>query len=313
MFKQFPWFMLALLTIGVTNLPSILAGQENGEQETQPVIELWPNGLPTDAKPLSEAKIEQQKNLQKERPEHIAYVDTPSLTVYQAEQKKANGCAMIICPGGGYNILAWHKEGLELAEYLNKFGVTAFVLKYRVPRRDPNRVFWEPLQDVQRAIRLVRSNASHWNVDPNRIGVMGFSAGGHLTVAAGTEFQTKTYTRIDTADDVSARPNFICPIYAAYLGTGFNDDKAELDPDLKLTNQTPPTFLAVTGDDKMRGALAALLYARLNTLNVPAELHVYTKGGHGYGIRPNQNPVSTWHHRMTDWMKSQGYLDSAKQ
>ena len=316
MLKQTMFLMILLLaTFTGSNCTMAFQSETAKEQQPtiqQPTIQLWPNGLPADAKPVPESKIERLKQREVLKPEHLAYVAEPSLTVFHPEAKKANGCAMIICPGGGYNILAWRKEGIELAEYLNRFGVTAFVLKYRVPRRDPNRIYWEPLQDVQRAIRLVRSNAAKFKIAPNRIGVMGFSAGGHLTVMAGTKYQTKTYGRVDKADDTNCRPDFICPIYAAYLGKDFNDNLSELDPNLELDSNTPPTFLAVTGDDKMRGALSALLYARLRQLDVPAELHVYTRGGHGYGIRPNENPVGTWHHRMTDWMRSQGYLKPPK-
>ena len=294
----------ALFVFQLTALFSI------AQDQAKPTVMLWPNGLPADAKPVDDTIIEKQRKRERERKDIIGYVETPTLTVYQPE--KANGCAMVICPGGGYNILAWPKEGLELAEYLNKLGVTAFVLKYRVPRRDVVQFHWEPMQDVQRSIRLVRSQAEQWKIDPDRIGVMGFSAGGHLTVMAGTQYKTKCYERVDDADDLSCRPNFICPIYAAYLGDDYKDDKAKLGSQIVITKDTPPTFMAVTGDDWMRGALAALMYVKLRELNVPAELHVYTKGGHGYGIRPSNNPVSTWHHRMTEWMKSMEFFESAK-
>ncbi len=284
-----------------------LFAQNADLEKKEPTILLWPQGLPADAQSVAADTIEKQKRAEQKRPEIIAYVGNPSLTVFQPAE--ANGCAMIVCPGGGYNILAWRKEGVELAKYLNTFGVTVFVLKYRVPRRDLERIHWEPLQDVQRAIRLVRANAEKWKVDRQRIGVMGFSAGGHLTVMAGTEYATQSYQRIDKVDQVSARPDFICPIYAAYLGDDYQDDRAKLSTKLKLDSNVPPTFLAVTSDDKMRGAQAALLYVRLRELNVPAEVHVYTKGGHGYGIRPSQKPVGTWHHRLTDWLKSLEFLD----
>ena len=303
--------LFCVLTIAVFTaaaLPSQSCGHQASQEPEKPIIELWPLGLPADAKPVSDEIIADRKK--KQTDERLTYVQTPSLTVYQPPQEKSNRCAMIICPGGGYNILAWPKEGLELAEYLNTHGVTAFVLKYRVPRRDPSRCHWEPMQDVQRAIRLVRSQSENWKIDPDRIGVMGFSAGGHLTVMAGTQYDTKSYPRVDAADDISCRPDFICPIYAAYLGPKYNDAKAKLSTELKITKDTPPTFLAVTSDDKMRGAQSALLFARLCELKVPTEIHVYTKGGHCYGIRTNENPVGTWHHRMTDWLKSQGYLEN---
>ena len=269
-------------------------------------IAIWPAGIPSDAKSLSPAVIESAK--QRSNQSRIAYVETPSLSVYLAPKERANGCAVIICPGGGYNILAWPKEGLEVAEWFNSIGVSAFVLKYRVPRRDPQRIHWEPMQDVQRAIRLVRSRAEEWTIDPNRIGVLGFSAGGHLSVMAGVRFNEKAYPRVDQIDDISCRPNFICPIYAAYLADGYRDDVAELGELVTITSDTPPVFMAVTWDDKMRGAQAALMLAELKKKNVPAELHVFTQGGHGYGMRDNGKPVSAWKTDLAAWLTSMQFI-----
>ena len=269
-------------------------------------IAIWPAGIPGDAKTLSPAVIESAK--QRSNQSRIAYVETPSLSVYLAPEERANGCAVIICPGGGYNILAWPKEGLEVAEWFNSIGVSAFVLKYRVPRRDPQRIHWEPMQDVQRAIRLVRSRAEEWKIDPNRIGVLGFSAGGHLSVMAGVRFNEKAYPRVDQIDDISCRPNFICPIYAAYLADGYRDDVAELGELVTITSDTPPVFMAVTWDDKMRGAQAALMLAELKKKNVPAELHVFTQGGHGYGMRDNGKPVSAWKTDLAAWLASMQFI-----
>lgn len=269
-------------------------------------IAVWPAGIPSDAKSLSPAVIESAK--QRSNQSRIAYVETPSLSVYLAPKERANGCAVIICPGGGYNILAWPKEGLEVAEWFNSIGVSAFVLKYRVPRRDPQRIHWEPMQDVQRAIRLVRSRAEEWKIDPNRIGVLGFSAGGHLSVMAGVRFNEKAYPRVDQIDDISCRPNFICPIYAAYLADGYRDDVAELGELVTITSDTPPVFMAVTWDDKMRGAQAALMLAELKKKNVPAELHVFTQGGHGYGMRDNGKPVSAWKTDLAAWLTSMQFI-----
>lgn len=272
----------------------------------QDIIPLWPQGLPADALPVAPERV---KSLQaKQTSDRVTYVETPSLTLYRAPADQANGCGVVICPGGGYNILAWQKEGVELAQWFNSLGVTAVVLKYRVPRRDPNNIHWEPLQDAQRAIRLVRHHAGEWQIDPHRIGVLGFSAGGHLTAMTGMHWAKRSYPRVDAIDDLSCRPDFICPIYAAYLADGYQDDVAELGSLVKVTAQTPPTFLAVTQDDKMRGAQSALLFVELKKAGVPAELHVYTQGGHGYGIRASDRPVTTWHHRLGDWLRSQGFL-----
>ncbi|MDA9857945.1 alpha/beta hydrolase [Rubripirellula sp.] len=273
----------------------------------RPEIEIWPGALPAGAFQLAPDKIQALTSQASE--ERIRYVERATLTVYEAPPETANGCAVIICPGGGYNILAWPKEGLEVAEWFNSIGVTAFVLKYRVPRRDPKRIHWEPMQDVQRAIRVVRHGAKKWKIDPDRIGTLGFSAGGHLTVMSGVQYETRCYAPVDEADQVSCRPDFMCPIYVAYLGDNYSDRVAELGPLVTVTKNTPPTFMAVTWDDAMRGAQSALLFARLRENGVPAELHAYTRGGHGYGMRPSENPVSKWNTMLQAWLQTSGFLE----
>ena len=222
------------------------------------VVKVFPNGLPADAVKLPEDRIAKLKAANTD--ERIAYVAEPTLTLYPAPKDVATGCGVVICPGGGYNILAWNKEGIELAQWFNKIGVSAAVLKYRVPRRTPD-IHHEPLQDVQRAIRLFRSMADEMRVDVNRVGVLGFSAGGHLTVMSGTKYDELAYPKSDAIDEISARPNFICPIYCAYLGNNYSDNKPELGDLVKITKETPPAFLAVTFDDVHRGVQSALLVA----------------------------------------------------
>ena len=223
-------------------------------------IDLWPSGLPANARLLPDEQIEQLKKQQTE--EHLTWVEKPTLTLYLASPETTNGCCIVVCPGGGYNILAWPKEGLELAEWFNSFGVSAAVLKYRVPRRHPKYPHREPMQDGQRALRLVRYNAAEWNIDPERIGLLGFSAGAHLSLMVATQHQSDSYVRTDTADDVSARPNFVCPIYVAYLGPNYSDDRPELGSLVKISQNTPPTFMAVTLDDSYRGVQTGLLLNR---------------------------------------------------
>ena len=277
--------------------------------QDRPSIEIWPKGLPAGSIKLPLAKVKDLKEKEKVHPRgHVLYCDTPTLSVYLADPKIATGCGVIICPGGSYNVLAWQHEGVQLAEWFNSIGVTAFILKYRVPRRNPNKIHWEPMQDVQRAIRVVRQDAAKFKIAPDRIGVLGFSAGGHLTVMAGVQYDTQCYEPVDEADSLSARPDFICPIYAAYLGDGYSDAKAELGSLVKVTDQTPPAFMAVTWDDKFRGAQSALLFAKLKEHGVPAEFHGYSKGGHGYGIRESELPVSKWHHQLESWLKVSGFL-----
>ena len=238
----------------------------------------------------------------------IRYVDTPELVHFPAPVSKRTGACMIICPGGGYNILAWNKEGTEIAEWLNSIGVEAVVLKYRVPRRDGKKPYLLPLQDLHRSIRIVRSKATEWKIDPKRLGVMGFSAGGHLSVMASSYYNENSYKPIDAIDKLDARPSFVALIYPAYLGNA-KKDSGKLDPLVKVSEKTPPTFIAITHDDGDRALFAALYYAELRRNRVPAELHIYSRGGHGYGLRPSKNPVSTWPARLEDWLRSSGWLE----
>ena len=288
----------------------LLSGSNLLSAQDRPSIEIWPTGLPAGSVVLPPAKVKALKAKEKVHPRgHVLYCDTPTLTVYPADPKIATGCGVVICPGGAYQVLAWQHEGVQLAEWFNSIGVTAFILKYRVPRRIPDKIHWEPMQDVQRAIRVVRRDADKFKIASDRIGVLGFSAGGHLTVMAGVQYDTPCYEQVDEADSLSARPDFICPIYAAYLGDGYSDAKPELGSLVKVTAQTPPAFMAVTWDDKFRGAQSALLFAKLKEHGVPAEFHGYSKGGHGYGIQESELPVSKWHHQLASWLKVSGFLD----
>ena len=268
-------------------------------------LNLWPDRAPGetgDAGP--ERVLDEQPG--KRKVIRLTDVSKPTLTVYRPAAEKANGCAVVICPGGGYHILAMDLEGTEIAQWLNSIGVTAVVVKYRVPRRDKEAPHKAPMQDAQRALRLVRKNASAWGIDRDRIGMLGFSAGGHLTVMTGLYPDEVTYPKVDDADDLSARPDFLVPIYAAYLGDPKDDQR--LGAHIKVTDETPPMFLAVTQDDAKRGLHAALLFAELTKKGVPAEVHVYTSGGHGYGLRESDDPVSTWHHRCAEWLRRSGWL-----
>ncbi|MCH2025176.1 MAG: alpha/beta hydrolase [Verrucomicrobiales bacterium] len=273
--------------------------------DENPEINLWPAGAVPD-EPEGIEKRKKPTTIDKVGKMRIAYVDEPSITVYKAPKERSNGTSVIIFPGGGYNILAWTHEGTEIAEWLNSLGVSAFVLKYRVPRRDPEKPHTLPLQDAQRAIRIVRSRSKEWGIDPGRIGVLGFSAGGHLAVMSGTHYGDKTYERIDDADDLSSRPDFLIPIYPAYLGDRKNRD--QLSGLVDINKNTPPMFIAITHDDSDRAYYSALLYAALKKSGVVGELHIYSKGGHGYGMRKSKDPVHTWPDRCADWLGSMGLL-----
>ncbi len=236
----------------------------------------------------------------------LGNVSQPTLTIYRPTKDKDTGAAVIICPGGGYNILAYDLEGSEICEWLNSIGVTGVLLKYRVPKRPGLEKHTAALQDAQRAVGLVRSRATEFGLDPKRIGILGFSAGGHLAAAACNNFDKRTYEPVDEADKASCRPDFAFLIYPAYLTVKEQGDK--VSPELPITTNTPQTFLAMTQDDGVRVESALFYYLALKQAKVPAELHLYPTGGHGYGLRPSTHGVTTWPKRAEEWMAARGLL-----
>jgi acetyl esterase/lipase len=289
---------IALLLAGAILNPLMGAGPDE--------IKVWPASVPGEANFQPPAPNPNAKPLKDDGVLRVTLVTDPTLTLFRAPADKANGTAVLVCPGGGYNILAFDKEGTEIAEWLNSIGVTAAVLKYRVPRRDKDAPHAAPLQDAQRALRLIRQNAKAWGVNPKAVGILGFSAGGNLTVMTGTHWDETTYDKQDSADSLSCRPDFMIPIYPAYLGDEKNP--GPLNPLVRVTKETPPTFIAVTQDDALRDVNSALFYVELKKAAVPAELHIYTKGGHGYGLRPSADPVHTWPKRCEEWLRAMGFL-----
>jgi acetyl esterase/lipase len=273
-------------------------------------IPLWPAAAPGETGDIGEEK-DTTKPDRKVPPEkyvtRLGNVSKPTITVFRPADGKANGACVIVCPGGGYNILAYDLEGTEVCKWLNDLGVTAVLLKYRVPARKGMERHAAPLQDAQRAIGLVRHRAGEFGIDPNRIGILGFSAGGHLSAAASNIYDQRTYPPIDDADKASCRPDFTILIYPAYLVT--KEDKTKISPELKITAKTPPAILVMTQDDGI-GVENVYAYAlALKAVKVPAEVHTYPTGGHGYGLRPSNHLVHTWPARVGEWMKSQGFLD----
>lgn len=232
-------------------------------------------------------------------------VTRPTLTVFPAPKETHTGASVIVCPGGGYSILAWNKEGTEVAEWLNSIGVTAFVLKYRVPKREGLEKHDLPLKDAQRAIRLVRSRCEEWDIAPDKIGILGFSAGGHLAATASTNFDRPAYERIDSIDETSGRPDFTVLVYPAYLMNETNDG---LDDLIRVNEKTPPAFLAHAYDDRVTPLSSIYYFLALKQANVPAELHVYNTGGHGFGLRASEHPASTWPARCEAWLRVRGFI-----
>ena len=298
---------LLLLTLPLAAAPPkgpIVVKDVQVKASGKPIL-VWQGKAPNEPPGIAEKKAAPQTGA--DGVIRIPYVDTPELIHFPAPANKKNGTCIIVCPGGGYGKLAWNKEGTEVASWLNTLGVEAVALKYRVPRRDREKPHPWPMQDLHRSIRLVRSKATQWKIDPNRIGVLGFSAGGHLAVMSISQQGKDSYPPIDAIDKFDRRPNFMALIYPAYLGNS-KKDSSKLDPLVKIDAKTPPTFIAITHDDADRALFAALYYAELQRHRVSAELHIYSKGGHGYGLRPSPNPVSSWPSRLEDWLKTSGWL-----
>ncbi len=284
------------------------------------VVELWPGKIPDDTVNLGEEKFLLSPRLDRRQVEvteptkMVTNVRKPSITICRPAKDKDSGTAMLICPGGGYWNLYWQLEGEEVAAWLNSLGMTGIILKYRVPRQsdevktEPAR---RPLLDAQRAISLVRSKAAQWGIDPQRIGVIGFSAGGHLALATATRFEKRTYPAMDAIDEASCRPDFAVLCYAGYLKA---KDKDELAPWLHIPAGTPPIFLVHGGDDIISSPTQSVVtYLALKRAGVPAELHIYAMAAHDFGVRASDHPCSTWTKSCAAWLRHQGFLERSTQ
>ncbi len=279
------------------------------------VLALWPGAVPGDvgikgAEKFIELKVNGKPYEVAGKPTRwLTNVTRPTLTVYRPAPDQNTGMAMIVCPGGGYHNLGWDVEGEEVAGWLNSIGITGIILKYRCPRR-PGDVAGEPpagpLIDAQRAVRLVRGKAREWGIDPARIGMVGFSAGGHLAGAAAVNFDRRTYEPVDDLDRLSCRPDFAVMLYSGYLKAKDRDAPAA---DLHITAKAPPILLIHATDDPISAVdHSVVMYLALKRAGVPAELHVYASGGHGFGVRKVAHPCATWTGRCTDWLADQGLL-----
>jgi acetyl esterase/lipase len=243
----------------------------------------------------------------------ITNVTKPTLTVYLPPKDKNTGTAMVICPGGGYWDLYWELEGEEVASWLNSVGMAGIILKYRVPRR-PGEARGEPppgpLLDAQRAVSIVRSRAAEWGIDPARIGMVGFSVGGHLALATATSFERRRYDPIDAIDKVSYRPDFAVLCYSGFLKA---KDKDDIWPGLQIPPNTPPILLTHANDDseKVGGSNAensAFMYIALKRAGIPVEMHIYASGNHDFGVRQNEKLPSSWPQLCINWLRSLGLL-----
>jgi len=239
---------------------------------------------------------------------YVDSVSRPTMTVY-APVGRNTGAAVVVFPGGGYNVLAIDLEGTEVCDWLTSRGITCVLLKYRVPclKTGPYRDCRTALQDAQRTLGLVRYQAARWHIDPHKIGVIGFSAGGHMVAAISTHFERRLYRPVDAADRVSCRPDFAIALYPGHIAVperGF-----ALNPDIRFTRQTPPTFLLQAEDDPVDPVENSIVYhAALRTAGVPVEIHLYAKGGHAFGPRRTSSPITQWPQLVENWLGTLGMI-----
>lgn len=281
-------------------------------------LPLWPGVVPN-AQPMpgSETVTVSEKLLAGRPVTVVSNVTRPTMTVY-APQGNNTGAAVVVIPGGGFQILAMDLEGTEACDWLISRGITCVLLKYRVPSipyvwqcdcRPHNREISVPsLQDVQRTMRLVRSHAAQWHIDPHKVGVLGFSAGGYLVAEISTLYARHLYSPVDAADKESARPDFAMPIYPGHLTM----DDGKFNPHVPVSRDTPPTFLVQAEDDNVDGVDQALVYyTALKNAGAPVEMHLYAHGGHAFGLRPTSNPITRWPALAETWLSTIGMIPAA--
>jgi len=260
--------------------------------QNQKPVYLWPDQVPGE----TGIKHDPVQTANKDRDViRLTDVTNPSFLVFKPSKETNNGAGVIVCPGGGYEILAINLEGYEIAEWLTKQGFTAFILQYRVPKKQEG-----ALMDAQRAIRIIRNDADTYGLKPNQLGIMGFSAGGSLSARTATLFSKKTYSPVDKADSLSCRPDFALLIYPAYLDLGTS---RSLTPELTVDQKTPPMFLFATADDTYSNS-ALVMTTALRDAKVPVEMHLLAKGGHGYGLRKGNIAGETWPKLAETWLKN---------
>lgn len=282
-------------------------------------LNVWPSLPPGDKPNLGAEKWEADTMLR-------GAVTTPTIAVYRPAKEKDTGVAVLIAPGGGFSQLSMGHEGADVATWLNSIGVTGIVLKYRIPVREGMARSLPASQDAQRAMSMVRSKAKEWGIDSNRIGILGFSAGGQVAANLITGFDKLMYEAVDDLEKTNSRPDFAIIIYpggilkraegtpaaGAAPAAGNPAPMRPLNDEIRVTKDTPPTFLSIAHDDRGGPEQAIQLYLALKQAGVVAELHVWAQGGHGYGIRPSKGTHATWPARVADWMLGRGILKAAE-
>lgn len=278
-------------------------------------VPIWPGVIP-DAQPVNGPEVAGTVVDVAGNPKLVAgrpwvYVDRvsqPTMTVYSPRGSNT-GVAVVVFPGGGYNILAIDLEGTEACDWLTSKGITCVLLKYRVPcvKVGPYRDCRTALQDAQRTVGLVRFQAAQWHIDPRKIGVLGFSAGGHMVAAMSTHFEKRLYPAVDAADRESCRPDFAVALYPGHLAVPERD--FALNPDIRVTSRTPPTFLLQAEDDPVDPVENSLVYySALRKAGVPAEMHIYMNGRHAFALRPTESPITGWPQLVEAWLRTIGMV-----
>lgn len=295
------FYVVAILAVFVMGEFAVFAGSPSLIGD--PIL-LWPGDAPGE-----QGDIEPEKLIERgDGMVRLTNVTQPTITVYRPGKGiKNTGAAVLVCPGGGYNILAMSHEGTDVCKWLNQLGITAVLLKYRVPRRKGLDKHHAPLQDAQRAMSLVRKGADEWGIDPKNIGILGFSAGGHLATMAMSYYDTeRTYPIDPKIDSVSCRPDFAILVYAAYIQD--KTDPMKLADDIVIPKDAPPAFLVAADNDKSWGEGSAHLYIALKRAAIPAELHIFAKGGHGFGMKETGERVAEWPQICEQWMREAGVI-----
>ncbi len=279
-------------------------------------IPIWP-GTPPDDKPMSaEIKGPVNKNVGGRPWTYVTHVSVPTMTVYSPSEKNT-GAAVVVFPGGGFEVLAIDLEGTEVCDWLTAKGITCILLKYRVPsepydakcdcRTDNLVTPTRSLEDAQRTIGLVRLHAKEWHIDPHKVGVLGFSAGGYLAAEANTRYKHRLYTPIDDADKESARPDFAVLVYPGHLATDNDENSVALNRNVPVTADTPPAFLVQAEDDKTDGVHQTLAYyIAAKEAGAPVEMHLYAEGGHAFGLRRTEHPITDWPRLVETWLHTIG-------
>jgi acetyl esterase/lipase len=277
-------------------------------------VSIWP-GKPPDAhvqRVTGPESVTASKGLIGGKPVLVvSNVSQPTMTVY-SPQGTNTGVAMVVFPGGGYQVLAMDLEGTEICDWLTSRGITAILLKYRVPLERSDQ-YSQPtplaLEDAQRTLGLVRYHAAEWHIDPHKIGVIGFSAGGHMVAATSTNFKKRSYPAVDAADRESCRPDFAIACYPGHLWGGGDKGVFKLNPKVPVTTNTPPTFIVMAEDDHVDHVEQALTYyIALKKAGVPVEMHLHTQGGHAFGMRRTKYPITNWPQLVETWLQTIGMI-----